>query len=67
MMTSEIDFHGALGLPPADYDEIFSLVATGKLDPSAVVSEAIGLDDVSTTLDVMTAYETVGIPVVDEF
>jgi alcohol dehydrogenase len=67
MVTSEVDFHGALGMPPADYDEIFRMVATGKLDPAAVVSETIGLEDVSDTLDAMTNFDTVGIPVVDSF
>jgi len=54
-------------MPPADYDEIFRMVATGKLDPPAVVSETIGLEDVSDTLDAMTNFDTVGIPVVDSF
>jgi len=67
MVTGEVDFHGALGMPPARYDEIFEMVATGKLDPAAVVSRTIGLDDVSDTLAAMTDFETVGIPVVDSF
>jgi alcohol dehydrogenase len=32
-----------------------------------VVTDHIGLGDVSETLDAMTDYETVGIPVVDSF
>ena len=67
MVTSEIDFCGALGMPPERYDEIFRMVATGKLDPAAVVTGHIGLEDVSETLAAMTDYGTVGIPVVDEF
>ncbi|MFB6309043.1 MAG: zinc-dependent alcohol dehydrogenase family protein [Haloarculaceae archaeon] len=67
MVTSEITFHGALGMPPERYDEIFRMVATDKLDPAAVVSKTIGLENVSGTLDAMTDFETVGIPVVDEF
>ena len=67
MVTSEIDFYGALGMPPERYDEIFRMVATGKLDPAAVITDRIGLEDVSATLDAMTDYETVGIPVVTEF
>ncbi len=67
MVTSEIDFLGALGMPPERYDEIFRMVAAGKLDPAAVVSETIALEDVSEKLDAMTDYGTVGIPVVDEF
>jgi len=67
MVTSEIDFYGALGMPPERYDEIFRLVAMGKLDPAAVVTDRIGLDEVSGVLDDMTDYGTVGIPVVDSF
>jgi alcohol dehydrogenase len=67
MVTSEIDFYGALGMPPERYDEIFRMVETGKLDPAAVVTDRIGLGDVSPTLDAMTDYETVGIPVVEAF
>jgi threonine dehydrogenase-like Zn-dependent dehydrogenase len=43
------------------------MVATGKLDPAAVITDRIGLEDVSATLDAMTDYQTVGIPVVTEF
>jgi alcohol dehydrogenase len=54
-------------MPPERYDEIFRMVATGKLDPAAVITDRIDLGDVSATLDAMTAFETVGIPVVEEF
>nr|WP_255595006.1 zinc-binding dehydrogenase [Haloprofundus salilacus] len=67
MVMQEIEFIGSLGMPPTRYDEIFRLVASGKLDPSAVVSETVGLDDVPEKLDAMTDFETVGIPVIDEF
>ncbi|WP_459193368.1 zinc-dependent alcohol dehydrogenase family protein [Halosimplex sp. J119] len=67
MITSEIDFYGALGMPPERYDEIFRMVATGKLDPAAIITDRIALDDVSAVLDDMTDFETVGIPVIDEF
>ncbi|MFC7045976.1 zinc-dependent alcohol dehydrogenase family protein [Halobacteriaceae archaeon GCM10025711] len=67
MVMKEVEFIGSLGMPPTRYDEIFRMVATGKLDPSAVVSETVALDDVSAKLDAMTDFETVGIPVVTEF
>ncbi len=59
-------FH-ALGMPPERYDEIFRMVGTGKLDPAAVITDRIALKNVSATLDAMTEFETVGIPVVREF
>jgi alcohol dehydrogenase len=67
MVMQEIEFVGSLGLPPTRYDEIFRMVATGKLDPSAVVSETVTLDDVNARLAAMTDFGTEGIPVIDEF
>jgi len=66
MVTSEIDFLGCLGMPPERYDEIFRMVEHGKLDPAAVITDRIGLEDVSATLDDMTDFGTVGIPVVED-
>jgi len=67
MVMQEIEFIGSLGMPPTRYDEIFRMVATGKLDPAGVVSETIDLDDVNDKLEAMTDFGTVGIPVIDSF
>ncbi|MFD1515236.1 zinc-dependent alcohol dehydrogenase family protein [Halomarina rubra] len=67
MVMQEIEFIGSLGMPPTRYDEIFRMVQTGKIDPSAVVSETVELDDVTSRLESMTDFETVGIPVIDKF
>jgi alcohol dehydrogenase len=67
MVLTEIEYIGSLGMPPTRYDEIFRMVATGKLDPSGVVSETIDLDGVNEKLDAMTDFGTVGIPVIDSF
>ena len=67
MVMQEIEFVGSLGMPPTRYDEIFRMVSTGKLDPSAVVSETVGLEDVNEKLEAMTDFGTVGIPVIDSF
>lgn len=67
MVMQEIEFIGSLGMAPTNYDEIFRMVGDGKLDPSALVSETVGLDDVSDRLDAMSDFGTMGIPVIDEF
>ncbi|WP_435180083.1 zinc-dependent alcohol dehydrogenase family protein [Halorussus sp. AFM4] len=67
MTMKEIDFLGSYGMQPPRYDEIFRLVEAGALDPGAVVSETVTLDDVPDRLAAMSDYETMGIPVVDEF
>ncbi|MFC4551198.1 MULTISPECIES: zinc-dependent alcohol dehydrogenase family protein [Halorussus] len=67
MVMQEVDFLGSFGMQPPRYDEIFRMVEKGALDPSAVVSETVTLDDVPEKLAAMSDYETMGIPVVDEF
>jgi len=67
MVMQEIEFIGSLGMSPTNYDEIFRMVSTGKLDPSSVISETVTLEDVNEKLAAMSDFETVGIPVIDEF
>ncbi len=67
MVMKEIEFIGSLGMPPTRYDEIFRMVATDKLNPSAVVSKTVDLGDVNDELEAMTDFGTVGIPVIDSF
>jgi alcohol dehydrogenase len=67
MVLNEIEFIGSLGMQPPRYDEIFRMVDRGSLEPARVVSERVGLEDISGKLDAMTDFGTIGIPVVDEF
>jgi alcohol dehydrogenase len=67
MVAKELTFVGSIGMPRPHYDQIFRMIEHGTLDPAAVVSETVSLDRVPATLDAMTEYGTVGIPVVDEF
>jgi len=67
MVIQEIEFLGSFGMPAPRYDEIFRMIEDGSIDPSAVVSGTIGIEDVSDTLFAMSDFETDGIPVVDHF
>ena len=67
MVFDEREFHGSYGMPPNEYEEIFSMMAGGSIDPGRVVSETISLEEVPETLERMSDYGTVGIPVVNEF
>ena len=67
MVVQEIEFIGSLGMPPTRYDEIFRMMSTGKLDPSAIVSERIDLAGVNDKLEAMTDFQTKGIPVIESF
>jgi alcohol dehydrogenase len=67
IVMNEIEINGSSGLPPAKYGEMFRMVEHGKLDPGAVVTDEIALEQVNDELEAMTDYQTVGIPVVSEF
>lgn len=67
MVRREVTFVGAFGMQPARYGEIFSLIDTGTLEPAKLVSETVPLERTPETLEAMSDYDTVGIPVIDEF
>lgn len=67
MVTEELEFHGAYGMAPHDYEPMIEMIERGRLAPAEIVTEEIGLEDVPDTIERMGDYETVGIPVVTEF
>jgi alcohol dehydrogenase len=67
MVMQEIDFLGSFGMPPNRYGGIFRMVERGTLDPGAIVSETVSLDQVPEKIAAMSDFDTVGIPVVTEF
>ena len=67
MTMQEIEFHGSFGMPLVRYDELFTLIAQGTLEPGKIVGETLSLADVPETLASMDSYDTVGIPVITEF
>lgn len=67
MARRELEFVGARGMPPSRYDELLRLVGDGTLDPGALVTRELDLEDVSERLAAMTDYRTEGIEVVTGF
>lgn len=67
MVHNEFTIVGSKGMPPARYEEIFRMVAAGTLDPGAVITETVSLEDTSATLAAMTEFETFGVSVITEF
>ena len=66
-VAKEIEFIGSLGLQPSRYPEMLDMIRTGKLDPAALVSETIDIHQVPDRLAAMTNFDTMGIPVCNEF
>ena len=67
MVTEELQFIGTIGMPRPHYQEIFRMIKHGKLNPAAMVSETVALEQTSEKLDEMTDFETLGIPVITTF
>ncbi|MFQ3320542.1 MAG: alcohol dehydrogenase [Natronomonas sp.] len=67
IVMGEQEFIGSYGMPPHEYEEIFSMMEQGKIDPGKIVSRTVSLDDVPDVIASMDDYETVGIPVCDDF
>lgn len=67
MTRWDVDFLGSRGMPPSRYDELLTMMAAGRLDPGALVTNRVSLTEVSDRLAAMSGYETSGIEVVAEF
>lgn len=67
MVLNELQFIGAVGMPRPRYDEIFRMIKHGKLEPAALVSETVSLEQTPEMLSSMTDFDTVGIPGINEF
>jgi alcohol dehydrogenase len=66
MTRREVTWLGARGMPPTRYGAVLSLVESGAVDPGALVTREVTLDEVPDRLAAMTDYGTVGVEVVTE-
>ncbi|MFC5134097.1 MULTISPECIES: zinc-dependent alcohol dehydrogenase family protein [Haloferacaceae] len=67
MTRWEVSFLGARGMPPTNYEDLFELVEATGIDPGALVTRELELDEVSDRLAAMDDYGVRGIEVVTEF
>ncbi|MFU8868073.1 MAG: alcohol dehydrogenase, partial [Natronococcus sp.] len=58
---------GSRGMPPSRYDELLRLIDSGRLEPDALVTREVGLENVSDRLAAMSDFGTRGVEVVTEF
>jgi alcohol dehydrogenase len=65
--AEEREILGSYGIPPTRYDEIFGLLEADAVDPGALVTDRVSLDDVPDRLAAMGEYDNVGVEVVTDF
>jgi len=64
---TELEFHGSYGMPLNRYDELFKLIKRGSLQPGEILGNTISLNEAPEVLQSMDDFQTVGIPVINEF
>ncbi|MBV8399152.1 MAG: alcohol dehydrogenase catalytic domain-containing protein [Acetobacteraceae bacterium] len=67
LVNNEWQITGSLGNPHSAYPELLSMVAAGRLRPTALVSREVSLDEVGAVLHDMDAYRTTGYVVITRF
>ncbi|MBB3971844.1 alcohol dehydrogenase catalytic domain-containing protein [Hansschlegelia beijingensis] len=67
LVFKEWSLVGTLGNPHSDYPELLRLVDSGKLQPSKLITEEVGLKDVQSVFDRMPSFKTEGFVVVTDF
>lgn len=61
----ELDLLGSHGMAAADYPGMLELIATGELDPAALVARTVALDEAATLLPAMGGASLPGITIID--
>ena len=67
LIAKEIEIIGSHGMPIADYDIIFNLIANKKIDLSLLIDKTVSLEQVDQEMRSMDAYSNSGMVVIDQF
>jgi D-arabinose 1-dehydrogenase-like Zn-dependent alcohol dehydrogenase len=67
LVLQELSIVGSFGNPQSAYPSLMGLVTAGKLDPKALVSREIGLEEVQDVLNDMDQFKTNGFIIITKF
>ena len=67
LVLSEWSVVGSLGNPHGAYPDLLKLVDSGRLRPSEIISEEVGLKDVQSVFDRLPSFDTDGFVIVTDF
>ncbi|WP_210251867.1 alcohol dehydrogenase catalytic domain-containing protein [Agrobacterium tumefaciens] len=67
IVLKELEIRGSLGNPQSEYGDLLGLVASRKLNPTALVSRTVSLSDVGSVLHDMDSFKTSGYVVITDF
>jgi D-arabinose 1-dehydrogenase-like Zn-dependent alcohol dehydrogenase len=67
LIEAELTIVGSVGNPHVHLPALLALVADRRLDPAALVTERVALEQASGVLERMTNFDTVGFALIDRF
>ena len=67
LIAKEIELIGSHGMPLADYEIIFDLISSGKIDLSQLIDRRVRLEDIHQELLNMDSYNNSGMVIIDQF
>ena len=67
LIAREIELIGSHGMPIADYNIIFDLIASKKIDPSLLIDRTVKLEHVHQEMLKMDTYINSGMVIIDQF
>ncbi len=67
VVFKELDIRGSSGNPQSQYGELLGLVASGKLNPTALVARTVALNEVGSVLHDMDSFKTNGYVIITDF
>lgn len=67
LIAKEIEIIGSHGMPIADYEIIFKLIESKKINPSLLIERKVKLEDVHQELTKMDSYSNSGMLIIEQF
>ena len=67
MLAKELTVYASCGMQPARYDVMLNMIETGKLDPAALITGTIPLEETGEVMASMDDYATLGFVVIDRY
>ncbi|WP_408011614.1 hypothetical protein ACJROX_08920 [Pseudalkalibacillus sp. A8] len=67
IVQSEIQLIGSLGMPPSQYPHMLAMVEKGKLNPGALITRKISLEESPDTFEQMSDFQNIGVTVVNKW
>ncbi|SEB14729.1 alcohol dehydrogenase, propanol-preferring [Thalassobacillus cyri] len=67
IVQSEIQIAGSIAMPPSQYPYMLNMVENGKLDPGALITDTVSVEEVPEVFEQMSDFQNIGVTVVNNW